>query len=138
MTHLSHNPSTISSPTGAYSHGIEVAPGSRWLYVTGQVGLEADGTMSTTIEEQCRLAFWNLGEILASAGMTPDDLVRINAYVIDPRYIEAYAVARDRFLGRAESGGAVPASTVLVVSALADPSMWVEVEAVAAAVAPRP
>jgi enamine deaminase RidA (YjgF/YER057c/UK114 family) len=129
MTHLSHNPESISAPTGAYSHGIEVAPDSRWLYVTGQVGLEADGTMSMTIEEQCRLAFWNLGEILASADMTPDDLVRITAYVIDPRYIEAYATARDAFLG-----SAVPASTVLVVSALADPAMWVEVEAVAASV----
>jgi enamine deaminase RidA (YjgF/YER057c/UK114 family) len=132
MTHLSHNPSTIAAPTGAYSHGIEVAPDARWLYVTGQVGLDAAGTMATTIEEQCRLAFGNLGEILASAGMTTDDLVRVNAYVIDPRYIEAYAVARDAFLDSGESGGAVPASTVLVVSALADPTMWVEVEAVAA------
>ena len=35
-----HNPAGIAPPTGLYSHGIEVPPNARWLYITGQVGIE--------------------------------------------------------------------------------------------------
>lgn len=127
MTLIARNPTTTAQPTGMYSHGIEVPPQARWLYITGQVGIDAEGRTATTIDEQCRLAWWNIEQVLASAGMGVGDLVRVNTYVIDPRYIEPYRVARDAILGDAR-----PASTVLVVSMLALPEFWVEIEAVAA------
>ena len=129
MTLIMRNPANAAPPTGMYSHAIEVPPHARWLYVTGQVGIDAEGRTATTIEEQCRLTFWNIEQVLASAGMGIADLVRLNAYLIDPRYIEPYRVARDAILGDAR-----PASTVLVVSMLALPEFWVEIEAVAAKV----
>ena len=33
-----HNPDSVAPPFGTYSHGIEVPPDARWLYVSGQVG----------------------------------------------------------------------------------------------------
>lgn len=127
MTLIMRNPANAAPPTGMYSHGIEVPPQARWLYITGQVGIDAEGRTATTIEEQCRLAWWNVEQVLASADMGIRDLVRVNTYVIDPRYIEPYRVARDAILGDAR-----PASTVLVVSMLALPEFWIEIEAVAA------
>ncbi len=127
MTLIMRNPATTAPPTGMYSHGIEVPPQARWLYITGQVGIDAEGRTATTIEEQCRLTWWNIEQVLAAADMGIRDLVRVNTYVIDPRYIEPYRVARDAVLGDAR-----PASTVLVVSMLALPEFWVEIEAVAA------
>jgi len=127
LTLIMRNPANAAPPTGMYSHGIEVPPHARWLYVTGQVGIDAEGRTATTIEEQCRLTFWNIEQVLASAGMGIADLVRLNAYLIDPRYIDPSRVARDAILGDAR-----PASTVLVVSMLALPEFWVEIEAVAA------
>lgn len=124
---IMRNPATSAPPTGMYSHGIEVPPQARWLYITGQVGIDVEGRTAATIDEQCRLAWWNIEQVLASAGMAIGDLVRVNAYLIDPRHIEPYRVARDSILGDAR-----PASTVLVVSMLADPGFWVEIEAVAA------
>ena len=127
MTLIEHNPPTVAAPVGLYSHGIEVPPNARWMYVTGQVGVDREGKVAGTIEAQCALAFANLLAVLASAGMGAQDIVRINAYLTDPRYIEAYRVARDPLL-RAP----LPASTVLVVNQLADPSFWVEIDRVAA------
>ncbi len=127
MSLIIRNPATTAQPTGMYSHGIEVPPQARWLYITGQVGIDAEGRTATTIEEQCRLTWWNIEQVLASADMGIRDLVRVNAYLIDPRFIEPYRVARDAVLGDAR-----PASTVLVVSMLALPEFWVEIEAVAA------
>ena len=122
-----HNPAGIAPPTGLYSHGIEVPPNARWLYVTGQVGIDAKGRTAPTIEKQCALAWKNLLAILRSAGMGVGDLVRVNAFLTDPRYVEAYRESRDPLLGQAR-----PASTVLIVTALADPSFLVEIDAVAA------
>jgi enamine deaminase RidA (YjgF/YER057c/UK114 family) len=127
MPLIEHNPPDVAAPAGLYSHGIEVPPNARWMYVTGQVGIDREGRTAPTIEGQCALAFRNLLAVLASAGMGVEDIVRINAYLIDPRYIEPYRAARDPLLK-----APLPASTVLVVNQLADPSFWVEIDCVAA------
>jgi 2-iminobutanoate/2-iminopropanoate deaminase len=127
MALRAHNPSRIAPPTGLYSHGIEVPPNARWLYITGQVGIDRQGRAAPTIDKQCALAWANLLAVLKSAGMDVGDLVRVNAFLTDPRFVEAYRAARDPLLGDAR-----PASTVLVVAALADPAFLVEIDAVAA------
>jgi len=122
-----HNPKKIAPPTGFYSHGIEVPPHARWLYVTGQVGIDSTGKTVSGPERQAKRAWKNLIAVLKSAGMGVEDLVRVNAYLIDPRYVEAYRLARDEILGKAR-----PASTVVMVPSLAHPSFLVEIDAVAA------
>ncbi len=122
-----HNPSTVSL-SGKYSLGAEVPAGARLLYVSGQIGLDAKGKLGATIEKQCELTWKNIGQILKSAGMTYRDIVKITAFITDPRYMTAYREARGRVLPDAP----YPASTLVVVSALAEPDMKVEVEVVAA------
>ena len=61
--------------------------------------------------------------------MDPADLVRLTTYLIDVRDRAGYMAARDRFVGSPP-----PASTLVVISALADPRYRIEVEAVAARV----
>lgn len=127
MAHLVRNPRAVSGPDGMFSHGIEVPPGARWLFTTGQVGVDADGRIATDIQEQCELAWTNILAILAEAGMDAGDLVRVNAYLTDRSYIEPYRIVRDALLKPP-----YPASTVLVVKELALPEFLVEIEAVAA------
>ena len=55
-----------------------------------------------------------------------EDLVKINVY-LSADYLEGYRVARDNALGDIQ-----PASTLVIVAALAGPDMRVEIEAVAA------
>jgi enamine deaminase RidA (YjgF/YER057c/UK114 family) len=38
------NPSRIAAPVGRYSHGVLVPTGSTLLFVSGQVGIDNDGT----------------------------------------------------------------------------------------------
>jgi enamine deaminase RidA (YjgF/YER057c/UK114 family) len=64
-----HNPSTVAPPFGAYSHAIEVPPGARWLYVSGQVGVQPDGTLGADAAAQIEWAFRNLVAVLEAAGM---------------------------------------------------------------------
>ncbi len=93
MANKFHNPPTVAL-AGKYSLGGEVPAGSRVLYVSGQVGLDSKGKLGATIEKQCELTWKNIGQVLKAGGMTYRDIVKINAYVTDPRYMPAYREAR--------------------------------------------
>ena len=127
MANKFHNPASVTV-VGKYSLGGEVPAGSRVLYVSGQVGLDGKGKLAATIEEQCDLAWKNIGQVLEAAGMAYRDIVKINAYITDPRYMPAYREARAKCIPDAP----FPASTLVIVSGLAEPDMKVEVEVVAA------
>ena len=122
-------PAAIHPPAANYSHATGVPPTARWLYLSGQVGVAPDGTIPDDAGTQAEICFANIGAILREAGMDPADLVRLTTYLIDVRDRAGYMAVRDRFVGSPP-----PASTLLVISALADPRYRIEVEAVAARV----
>jgi 2-iminobutanoate/2-iminopropanoate deaminase len=120
-------PAALHPPAANYSHATGVPPNARWLYLSGQVGIAPDGTIPEDTTAQAELCFANIAAILHEAGMAPPDLVRLTTYLLDPRDRAGYMAVRDRFVGSPP-----PASTLVVISALADPRYRIEVEAVAA------
>jgi enamine deaminase RidA (YjgF/YER057c/UK114 family) len=121
------NPEGLTQPRG-YSQ-VVVATGQRWIHVSGQGGIDADGSVPADLAEQSRLMFEKIRIALAAAGASPADVVRIVVYIVDlPRTDPApvYAAIRDFF-----PTGAKPASTIVGVSALALPGMKVEIDVTA-------
>jgi enamine deaminase RidA (YjgF/YER057c/UK114 family) len=94
---------------------MEVRGASRLLFVSGTMGLDASATPGRTLDEQLELIWSNLRAILASAGLTVDNIVRITSYLRDVAYAEANAAARVAALG----GRLIP-TTAIVVQTLAD------------------
>jgi enamine deaminase RidA (YjgF/YER057c/UK114 family) len=130
MTPLDHfNTPAIRPPFAFYSHGVAVAAGARMLFCSGQLGIAPDDTVPEDALEQARLCFFNIGAVLAEAGMTWRDLVRLNAYVTDRAFLGDYMRARDEFIDGAD---APPASTLMIVGGFARAEFKVEVEAIAA------
>jgi 2-iminobutanoate/2-iminopropanoate deaminase len=121
------NPSTIAPPGGRYTHAIEVPPGARWLVVSGQVGVAPDGSTPPDIGGQTENCFRNISAILADAGMSLADVVKITVFLTDEGDIAGFRAARERMTGEA-----LPASTLVVVSRLVRPEWRVEIEALAA------
>jgi enamine deaminase RidA (YjgF/YER057c/UK114 family) len=127
-SNLRRNPATISAPVqNLYAHSVEVPAGSRQLYVAGQVGTRLDGTIAPDLPGQVEQIMANIKAILAEAGMTFADIVKINAYCLKPEDIFTYAEIRNRHLA-----GSPPATTAVVVAALARAEWLVEVDAIAA------
>lgn len=122
------NPSTMAPPLGAYSHGIAVEKGLRWVFVSGQLGIAPDGTLASGAEAQADVAWENVGRVLEAGGMTTADLVKTTTYVVDRDLIPAVRAARQRHM----PGPDFPASTFVIVAGLARPEFLVEIEAVAA------
>ena len=117
------NPKGVSTPP-YFSQAIEVSGFARTLYVSGQVGVAADGSFPPNVGEQAKLAIANLAE----AGMDRDNIVKNTIYLTDPSHMEEFMAA-----GRELLSSPPAASTLLVVKALANPELLIEIEAVAVA-----
>jgi 2-iminobutanoate/2-iminopropanoate deaminase len=115
-------------PFSNYAQGIEVAPGSRIVHVSGQVGATVDGQIPEDARRQHELAWENALEVLKAAGMDHTHVVDAHVYITDRAHIGLYRETRDRMLK-----GHRPAATLLIVSGLADERLVVEVDLVAAA-----
>jgi enamine deaminase RidA (YjgF/YER057c/UK114 family) len=115
-------------PFSNYSQAIEVAPGSRHVFVAGQVGARPDGSIADDPEEQHRLAWTNVLAILKATGMDHRNIVDGHVYITDRAHIELYRKVRDEILQ-----GHKPAATLLVVAGLANSRLAVEVSVIAAA-----
>jgi 2-iminobutanoate/2-iminopropanoate deaminase len=127
MTIKFHNPPSVSL-SGKYSLGAEVSKDARLLFVSGQVGVNSKGKLQDGIDKQCEQVWKNIGQVLKAGGMGYKDIVKMTTFLTDSRFIPASRVARDKVLPAAP----YPSSTLLIVQGLADPSMLVEIEVVAA------
>ena len=121
------NPSDGIYPATDYVHAMEVRGAERTLYVAGTMGLDAGGRPAPTLEAQLDLVWANIHRILAAAGMTANNIVRVTSYLRDAAYAGANQRARIAALG----GRFVP-TTAIVVATL-DPAWLVEIEVIAAA-----
>jgi enamine deaminase RidA (YjgF/YER057c/UK114 family) len=122
-------PSDMPAPFGRYAHGVEVPPGARIVVTSGQLGLDAQGNVPVTAFKQAQVCFSHCEAILRDAGMTPHDVIRINAFVTHRDHMADYMKARDAWLVAATR---LPASTLVIVSGFTRPEFLVEVEVTAA------
>ena len=124
-----HNPvPVLPAYEAVFAHGVEVPPGARTLYVSGQVGVGDDGrTVEGGFDAQCGQAIANVEAVLASAGMALDDIVKVTIYLT-----RREDIPRLRDI-RAERLAVAPTVTMVLVAGLHAPDWLVEIEAVAAA-----
>lgn len=128
MSRFQHiDPPTVPAAFSRYSQGVTASAPTRWLHVSGQVGVSLDGTLPETFEEQAQGAWRNLLGVVAAAGMDPSNLVKVTAYITRPGDVGKYRTVRDSMLGEVRT-----ASTLVVVAGLADPRWLIEIEGIAA------
>ena len=123
-----YNPSSIVPTASNYCHGVSVDNAKRWLHISGQLGLHPDGSVGANPMVQMELCWTNIFAILDEANMSKANLVKVTAYITLSSLVPLYREVRDRMLDGHEC-----ASTLVVVTALVDPSFVVEIEAVAGA-----
>jgi 2-iminobutanoate/2-iminopropanoate deaminase len=93
--HKSLSPASIYPPFAPYSHGIEVAAGSRLVFCSGQLGIAADSAVPPDCAGQARLCFESIRAILAEAGMDFSHVIKINAFVTGREHLKPYMDVRN-------------------------------------------
>jgi len=129
ISHTAHNPAGLYDPTpNGYSHAIVANDCSRIAYIAGQGGEDRTGSLSPLFAAQVRQAFANLGTALDAVGARPDQVAKINTFVVDHDEAKLKIIASEV---RAMFGTALPAQTLLPVPRLALDGMLFEVDATA-------
>ncbi len=119
----------LSNPSAAgYSQVASIAPGSRLVWTSGQVPIDADGEVPAGWPAQARLVMQNLGNALAVAGAGWRDVFKLTFYVVDTSELLAIRAIRDEFVDVRRP----PTSTLVQVAGLFRPDLLIEVEAIAA------
>lgn len=118
---LPHNP--------AFAQGVSVEGPARTIYVGGQNGVSADGTVAgDDAGSQTRRALENVGLVLAEAGAELTDVVHWRIALSQGASLQAAFAAFQEAWG---TRGEPPAISVDVVAGLANPAFLVEITAVA-------
>ncbi len=117
------NPPGVHDTAGRYHHAALIEGPGRRLVLSGQVGIAPDGTVPEGVEAQARQLLANILAILQSQGMGVANVAKLTAFLTDAAQIPAWRAARAEAFG-----GAVTASTLLIVAGLADPRLLLEVE----------
>lgn len=112
--------------TTGYSHA---AKAGNLVFVAGQIAQDADGRLvgRGDIEAQAQQVFENLQAVLASAGSSLDQVVKLTTYTTSLAYRPKIAEVRARYFHTY-----FPPNTFVVVGSLATPDYLLEIEAVAA------
>ncbi|HEY1014618.1 MAG TPA: RidA family protein [Herpetosiphonaceae bacterium] len=126
MERIAHNPATVPAPVGGYSQALEMR-GGRLLFISGQIPERADGTVPKDFAGQCQAVWDNIGALLAAAGMSYANLIKVTTYLTSRELAKVNSHIRQKVLGDAR-----PALTVVVAQTL-DPAWLLEIEAIAAA-----
>ena len=112
----------------AYSQGALAVGAQKLLFISGQVGVRPDGTVPDGVGDQALTAIANLNRVLEDAGMAAGDLAKVTIYLTDesdlPEFMQAAGAALT---------APPPATTLLIVKALASPALRVEIEGFAVA-----
>lgn len=114
-------------PVAAYSTGFKCSGGSL-IMLAGMVAVGTDGNTvgKGDMGAQTQKVFENIRDTLEAAGATLKDIIRLTVYVTDRTLFSDHMKVRMNFVSEP-----YPASTLLIISGLANPDWLVEIDAVA-------
>lgn len=118
---------TEVKPVGPYKLATRME-GGRLLYIAGQVARDAEGNVLAPgdIRTQAREVFQNVQRVLQASGGDIPNLLKMTTYITR---LEDFPVVAE--VRRAFFPGELPASTLIVVTGLAQPELLIEVEGMA-------
>ncbi|RLT39528.1 MAG: RidA family protein [Chloroflexi bacterium] len=125
------NPWTWQDEFG-YVQANEVSGVQRTLYCSGQAANDEQGAavLAGDMRGQITLALDNLETLLAAAGFSVADIVRLNIFTID---VDSFFENYDAFIVPLAEAGCRHTGSLIGMARLAFPEMMIEVEATAVA-----
>jgi 2-iminobutanoate/2-iminopropanoate deaminase len=108
------------------SHYCHVVRSGNLIWVSGAIGVAADGSVPEDVGTQMELALASIDACLKAAGAGAANVVKVNVYLTDINDRAKVNPPRQRYFGDHR-----PASTLVGVTALVLPGAKVEIEATA-------
>ncbi len=122
-----HVVSTSAAPAAIGPYSQAVFAQGKFFFISGQIGMKADGSMAEGIEDQTRQVIMNLRAILFAGGLDPGDLIKTTIYLMD---MKDFATVNEIYSEMV--GSEPPARATVQVSGLPKGAL-VEIDAIAIA-----
>ncbi len=116
-------PALIDSAQYGFSHCV--VSGDH-VFIAGECGHEADGSIPADFGRQCWLAFDAVKRAVEAAGGTLADVVAMTAFITDRQHYPVFSQVRKEFFPND-----FPASAAVGVAFLVPPGAMVEIQATA-------
>jgi enamine deaminase RidA (YjgF/YER057c/UK114 family) len=128
------NPETLAAPAGQYSHLARVRGAGEFVFIAGQLALDAAGNLvgADDFDAQCAQVFSNIEAALRAAGGGWNNVVQLTTYLVHSQDVPKLRAFRQREFPRFFPGGAYPPNTLVVIDRLAGEPYLVEIQAIAA------
>ncbi len=122
------NTDAAPAPFSRYSQAMRVSAGKDLVFVSGQVGVDTDGNLADSEKAQHEQCWRNIFAILTDQGLSAKDIIEMTVYITTTDGVPIYREVRDEMLDGHEA-----ASTLLIISGLANPDWLVEIAVIAEA-----
>lgn len=123
-------PEKMAPPAANYAHGVKIENAQTLVFTSGVVPIGPDGVVPTLIEDQAKLVWSNLLEILGTSGLLVTDIASITTYVVASDSLTSdlaiVMAVRDEIMGSHRA-----ASTLVTVPGLARPEWLMEIALIA-------
>jgi 2-iminobutanoate/2-iminopropanoate deaminase len=119
----------LNAPLGRFSQAMKVTAPKEWLFISGLTSRAPDGSVigEGDIKLQTKTILENMKRLLAQAGATFDDIVKVTVFIRDMELFDEIHEVRAQYFTKP-----YPASSMVEVSRLVSPEHLIEIEAVAA------
>ena len=121
------NPENFPAPVGKYSH-VTIVPRNSDLYTfSGQIGVDIDGDIPKSLNEQVHNTFNNIKHILKSQNLASDDVIKVNIWATEKIDWDFLDTEWESLFGET-----YPSMTIAYIKALGLPELKIEIEVWAA------
>lgn len=124
------NPAELGKPLGPYSQVARVQVRDH-VYIAGQVGIDAEGRIANGFDAQCEQLYANIEKALKAAGAGWPNVVQFASYLVSSDDVPKYMAYRARAYPVFFPKRVYPTHTLVIVSALVQKPLLVEVQATA-------
>lgn len=121
------NPQGIAMPIGDYSHLTIVPKGAELITLSGQVGVDREGNIPDSVEEQFQISLENIVSLLKSENLDTNGIIKINIWLTEKVDKDVFVDIYKKF-----HKSSPPSMTLAYAMALGTPRLKVEVEVLAA------
>jgi 2-iminobutanoate/2-iminopropanoate deaminase len=121
--------SQLNRPLGIFSQAIRCDASGSFLYISGLTSRDVEGNVvgAGDIKLQTETILENMNRLLAEAGGTFADIVKVTVFIRDMELFKEIHEVRSRYFKPP-----YPASSMVEVSRLVSPEHLIEIEAIAA------
>ena len=125
-------PDDLHAEPGLYTHAFSApTDGKRLVIISGQLGIRQDGSIHEDFEGQFHQTYDNLRAVLKAAGGDMEDLISLRTFLSRADLLEEFRALRNEHYPKMFPSGDYPPNTLLVVTQLYRPDLWLEIEGIA-------